>query len=187
MPRSQRIQDAETIYHLTTRGNRSGDIVYDDCDCETFMAITGDVFARFELECIAYCLMTTHYHHLAETRDENLSAAMERLNGLYARSFNRRHGLRGHVFERRFSSKLVTDEDYLFGCCRYIALNPVKAGLCALPEQWPWSFYPVVLGLAPAPSFFDPARLLARLGDDAESARAALREFVEEGLAALVA
>jgi putative transposase len=182
MPRPPRIQASETIYHLNTRGNRSEAIVRDDSDRNTFLAIFGDVVKRHELTCISYCVMTTHYHLQVETANDDLSRAMERLNGLYARSFNRRHGLRGHVFEKRFHSELVESEAHLLETVRYIVLNPVRAGICRLPEEWPWSSHNAVLGLAPAPDFFHPEHVLSYFDHDLDRARQAYRLFVLEGL-----
>ena len=167
---------------MNTRGNRRGLIVLDDCDCETFLTIADNVVARHELICITYCVMGTHYHLLVETTNEDLSRAMERLNGLYARSFNRRHGLSGHVFERRFHSELVERDSHLLEACRYIVLNPVRAGICELPEEWPWSSHNAVLGLAPPPPFFSPSRVLSYFHHDPDLAREAYRRFVLNGL-----
>jgi REP element-mobilizing transposase RayT len=90
--------------------------------------------------------MTTHYHLLLETRSEALSRGMQRLNGLYAQRFNSRHGRRGHVFEQRFQSYAVQDEDHFLAASEYILQNPVKAGLCESATDWPWSGGPLHLG-----------------------------------------
>jgi len=62
----------------------------------------------------AYCLMTNHYHLLVETLDPNIGRGMERLNGIYARWFNWRHGYAGHLFERRYHDELVERDAQLF-------------------------------------------------------------------------
>ena len=104
------------------------------------------------LLCHAYCLMENHYHLLVETPRANLDDAMQRLNGTYAMRFNRHHERTGHVFQGRYGAKLITDDDYALTVVRYIAANPVQAGLCAAPEEWPWSSYAATAGLASAPS-----------------------------------
>jgi len=91
-------------------------------------------------ECLAYCVLGTHYHLVLETRRESLSSGLHRLNWLYAMYFNARHGLFGHVFADRFSARVIESEEYLFDACAYVLLNPVKAGLCERPGDWPWSF-----------------------------------------------
>jgi REP element-mobilizing transposase RayT len=84
--------------------------------------------------------MTTHYHLVVGCRRPDLSRGVHRLNGRYAVDFNRRYGRFGHLFAERFSARLIESEDYLFDACAYVVLNPVKAGLCLRPEDWPWSY-----------------------------------------------
>ncbi len=179
MPRPPRIQANETIYHLTTRSTRRTALFRDDVDRMIFLATLATVISRHRWTCFGYCLMTTHYHVLIQTgNDGELAAAMLRLNGLYARSFNRRHGERGHVFDARYRSPIVETDSHLLEACRYIAMNPVWAGLCVYPEDWFWSSYGISLGLRPAPDFFRPSTVL-RLFGDGDRAREAWQRFVE--------
>jgi REP element-mobilizing transposase RayT len=91
-----------------------------------------------------HCLLTNHFHLLFETPKPNLSDGMHRLNHIYAMYFNGRYGFDGHLFDKRFGSRLVETEQHWLKARRYIAFNPVKAGLCAHPRDWPWSsFYGV--------------------------------------------
>ena len=85
--------------------------------------------------------MVNHFHLLVETPEPNLSGGMQRLKSEYASYFNERHALVGHLFQQRFDSRLIESEDYLGDALRYIALNPVKAGLCSYPWEWPWSSF----------------------------------------------
>src|SRR5262249_47614046 len=71
---------------------------------------------------------------------------MRRLTGAYARRFNEAHGYSGHVFQGRFGSTLIDTDEHLVNAFRYIALNPVSAGLCALPEDWLWSAHAELIG-----------------------------------------
>lgn len=79
------------------------------------------------------------YHLVIETKIPFLSAGMHRLNGIYAQQFNARQARTGHVFEGRFSSRVVERESYLENACNYVLENPVRAGLCARAEDWAWS------------------------------------------------
>jgi REP element-mobilizing transposase RayT len=83
--------------------------------------------------------MGTHYHLIVESSREQLSAGMQRLNGVYAIRFNRRHGLKGHLFEARFASYVLRDEEHFTAAINYVLENPVRAGLCASPTDWRWS------------------------------------------------
>jgi REP element-mobilizing transposase RayT len=89
---------------------------------------------------IAWCLMSTHYHLVVEAKREQMSLAAHRLNSLYAMYFNRRHDRRGHLFENRFSSWVVQDEEHLWETVEYVLENPVIAGLCAEAGDWLWSW-----------------------------------------------
>ena len=101
----------------------------------------GDVESRFRWVRRALCLMGTHFHYVVETPEPNLSAGMQSLKSLYAQLFNIRHGRVGVLFESRFNAKLIASEEQLVATRDYIAANPVRAGLCARPEDWPWSWY----------------------------------------------
>jgi putative transposase len=83
--------------------------------------------------------MTTHYHLLVSSTRESLSRGLGRLNGFYAQGFNKRHSRRGHLFGDRFAAFIVEGDEHLESACRYILLNPVRAGLCATAEEWLWS------------------------------------------------
>jgi putative transposase len=85
--------------------------------------------------------MTTHYHLLVGATREKLSVGLRWLNGVYAQRFNRRHGRKGHLFGDRFWASVVED-DHFPTARRYILLNPVRADVCDLPEQWDWSGSP---------------------------------------------
>ena len=85
--------------------------------------------------------MTNHFHLLVETPEPNLSRGMQRLNSAYAGYFNERFGLVGHLFQQRFGSRLIETDEYFGEAMRYIAFNPVRAGLCSRPSDWPWSSF----------------------------------------------
>ncbi len=85
--------------------------------------------------------MSNHFHLVIKTPSESLSAGMHQLNGGYARKFNDRHALDGHLFEDRFSSTWIESDGHLEDTLRYVALNPVRAGLCEHPTDWPWSSF----------------------------------------------
>jgi putative transposase len=87
----------------------------------------------------AHCLMGTHHHLIVEAARASLSAGMQRLNGVYALRFNRRHARKGHLFAERFSSYVLRDERHLEAAVEYVLQNPVRAGLCNDAREWRWS------------------------------------------------
>ncbi len=179
VPRRPRPQFPGAIYHVTSRGNRKRVIFVDDVDRGSFLDTFASVVARHGWICTAFCLMGTHYHLALETPAGDLAAGMQRLNSHYAQSFNQRHKDVGHVFQGRYHSVLVEREEHLLALWRYVALNPVRAEACARPEDWRWSSYRAVVGLAPPPRFLSVAPVLATFGNDPLAASDWFRAFVE--------
>jgi REP element-mobilizing transposase RayT len=154
------------------------DIFTDDRDRRRFLGLFAAIVPRFRLECVAYCLMSTHYHLVLRTLEANLSLAMRTFNGDFAKWWNVRHKHVGHVFQGRYDARIVQTERYLTTVCRYTALNPVRAGLVALQHQYYWSSYRATIGLDPAPDFLFPHVLLSQFSDDEAVARLQYRAFV---------
>jgi len=184
MARPLRVEFPGGLYHVTARGNGRLAIFVDDSDRERFLSVLASIVARYHVLCHAFCLMGNHYHLLLETPEANLSRAMRQLNGVYSQKFNRRHRRPGHVLEGRFHAQVVDKEAYLRAVCRYIVLNPVRAGFVTHPGQWPWSSYAATAGERPVPAFLRVDWVLA-LGDTRERAEAEhrYRQFVAAGLA----
>jgi putative transposase len=168
------------IYHVVTRGNNRSPVFVDEGDHLLFLDLLGRSAARHEWLVLAYCLMTTHYHLVVQLVNDRLSAGMCLLNGDFARKANRRHRRIGHVFNERFSASPIGDESHLLEACRYVVLNPVRAGMCVRPESWRWSSYRACAGFEFAPSFLAEAELLRLFSGNADRARHAYRTFVSE-------
>jgi putative transposase len=86
------------------------------------------------------------------------------------------------VFQGRFGSELIETESHALEVHRYIALNPVRAGLVRDPEEWPWSSLGAVLGREQPPGFLDVEAALTDFGANKATARRLLRKFVRAGL-----
>jgi hypothetical protein len=121
--------------------------------------------------CLHHCLLGNHYHLVLQVLDESLGDVMRDVLAVYAQSFNRRHGRDGHLFERKYWAKRVDTAAYLCELARYVAMNPVRAGLCARPEDWPWSAHRALVGLSAA-GFTAVDALLDHFGADRRIARA---------------
>lgn len=185
MARPLRLQFPGGIYHVTARGNDRRPIFEDDDDCARFLVVLAATVARYHVLCHAYCLMGNHYHVLLQTPDANLSAAMRQLNGVYTQRFNRRHERCGHLLQGRFGAQLVDAEAYLREVCRYIVLNPVRAGLVAHPGEWRWSSFRATAGKTVVPGFLavNWVRALSGARSQAEAVKRYV-SFVEAGIGA---
>jgi hypothetical protein len=120
--------------------------------------------------------MTTHFHLLVETPKANLSDGMHSLNHVYAKTFNRRHDKRNHVFGKRFWHDVILSDEQLVAVTRYIALNPVKAGLCKRPQDWPWSNYGALYAVAMGHTALPPTSVRGLVAHGARLAAQAAAE-----------
>lgn len=182
MARPLRIEFAGAVYHITSRGNARENIFINREDRRLFLSLLEDTGEKYNWLCYAYCLMSNHYHLLIETPDGNLSMGMRQLNGVYTQRFNKRHGRTGHIFQGRFKAILVQKESHLLELCRYVVLNPVRAGSVSHPEEWKWSSYVATMGVIKKPKFLYPDWILAQFGHDTATARKVYRDFVITGI-----
>jgi putative transposase len=182
MPRRPREELEDAVQHVFARGNDRRDIFLDDLDRRIYLLMLGRVTRRQRWRCLSYCLMPNHVHLLVETPHANLGAGIQRLHGDYAQIFNERHGRSGHVFQGRFGSVRMETDEHLWTAAAYIALNPVTAGLCRAPEEWPWSSHRSTIGARRRPRWLDTERLLSHfegLGGDPLQRYLAMAEFTE--------
>lgn len=181
MGREPRIEVPGSSYHLGSRGNRRCRIYTDDQERKMFLSMFGRIAKRYGWSLGTYVLMTNHYHLLMMI-EGSLSDGMRELNGGFASYTNAKNELEGHLFKNRFWYEPIEDEAHYLETARYIVLNPVRAGLCASPEEWRWSSYGACAGLEFAPPFLKADELLRCFGSTPEAAREAYRGFVSEGI-----
>jgi putative transposase len=180
MPRPLRPQIAGGMYHVTSRGNRGCEIFRDDRDRVVFLSRLLIALERFAWDLHAWCLLSTHFHLLLTTRAPTIGAGMQELKSRYAELFNGRYGVKGHLFGGRYSHRLIKSERHLMNAYSYIALNPVRAGMCARPEDWWWSSYSGVIARREG-ALFERESLLVHFAD--RGGRRGLRRLVEFALA----
>jgi putative transposase len=184
VPRQPRGPLPAGIYHVTGRGcGGPSSIFVDDFDRTRFCQLLIGALVGMEARCYAFCLMTTHYHVLLDVPAADvLQAAMRRLNSAYAFGFNRKHGRVGHLFAERFGCIPVLSDWHVLRGHRYLARNPLAAGLCERPEDHYWSSYRDAIGLSNDFPFVDSSCFRSYFGSDAAGAIEAMRRFVNEPL-----
>jgi putative transposase len=147
MPRKARLVVPGYPHHITQRGVRGLATFSDEADYRLYLKLFRDQIAESGLAVGAYCLMPNHVHVVAiPDKTNSLAGHFRKLHSTYAKQFNSRHGWKGHVWQERFYS-VVMDEKHALAAFRYVELNPVRAGLCKTPEQWPWSSVHANLGI----------------------------------------
>ncbi len=170
------------VYHVTSRGNEKKPVFRDDRDRENFLNTLQHVNKRYNWICHAYCLMTNHYHLLIETPDGNLSIGMRQLNGVYTQLFNKWHGRTGHLFQGRYKAIVIQKDSHLLEVCRYVVLNPVRAHMVAVPEDWKWSSYLATAGKTKPHPCLTMDWVLGQFGNKRGKAAAEYHQFVRWGI-----
>jgi putative transposase len=126
-------------HHVTQRGNRREPIFFEEGDQEVYRDLLAEQAHRRGVEVWAYCLMPNHVHLIVTPRDAlGLGLAVGEAHRRYTNFINARGRWTGHLFQSRFAS-VVMDEPHLLAAARYVPMNPVRAGLVAGAEDWPWS------------------------------------------------
>ena len=179
MARPQREEYPGAIHHVIPKGNGGRRIVEDDDDRRAYTVRLGRVSRELGWLVHASCLLDTHHHAVVETPEPNLGVGMKRQLGGHSRWLNVRHGVRGSVFAPHFWSRLIADEAWLFRACLYVVLNPVAAGLCTHPREWPWSSYRATAEGDPAAFAPGEERLLRMFGATPSEARQCYAEVVD--------
>jgi putative transposase len=182
MARPLRLEFPNAIWHITARGNERKDIFRDDADRERFVQMLGETVERFGWRLLKWVLMGNHYHLLVQTPQPTLSRGMHWLNCRYAIYFNNRHKRCGHLFGERFHGKIVQKESHLRSVLRYVALNPVRAGIVERPEDWSWSSYRQIIGLDKPAPWLAVADVLENFSGPGVDSRQEYFEFVNDGI-----
>lgn len=178
MPRKPRVLAAGATYHVVARGNNRQDIFVDGDDRKTFVDLLGGAVTRREWVHLSLCLMSNHFHSIVRTPEPDLSAGMRDVLGRYARHFNVRHGRTDSLFGARFWATLIERDEQLLENVRYVAKNPVRAGLVLNAEDWEWSSYSELLRGTPLTASVDRAGLLTLFHPTPEVAIPSLRDFI---------
>ena len=180
--RPLRIEVPDGIFHAWNRGVAKGEIVFDDHDRQFFFDLLPEVARRFGWIIIEPVLMTNHFHLVIKTPDPTLSRGMKWLEQKFAEHINRRYKRAGHLFQGRFKNQLVETGTYLHELLRYVALNPVRAGMVERPEDYRWSSYRWLAGYEKAPDWYDPGPALEAWGPDITEQQREFRKFTEAGV-----
>ncbi len=139
-------------------------IFLDAVDYRQFEFLLGMVVDEYGIECWGFVGMSNHYHAILRPTRANISRAMQRLNGEYAKWWNNRHGRVGHTFQGRFKDQIVSRGDYLMTLIRYVARNPLRAGMVNDLSEWRYGSFRALAGLEGAPAFLSVETVLSQFG-----------------------
>ena len=138
MARKIRIEDAG-FHHILNRGVEKRIIFNTSKDKEKFLDILCEVSEHYDFTIHGYVLMSNHYHLLLENSKENLSAGMRQINSSYAQYYNKKYNRTGHLWQDRFKSWYLFDENYLFTLFRYLEFNPIEAKISKKVGEYPYT------------------------------------------------
>ncbi len=143
MPRIARNVVSDIPYHIIHRGNNRQKIFFCDDDYKYFLSLLKEARKEYRCKLYSYVLMPNHIHLLMESPrvSENLAKSIKLIAQKCTQYINKIHKRTGTLWEGRFKSSLVSKDNYLLACSRYIEMNPVRADIVKEPEDYKWSSY----------------------------------------------
>ncbi len=141
MARTARQKSESNIYHVMLRGINKQQIFNDNEDCQKFLQVLYKCKEISKFNLYAYCLMGNHIHLLIQETDEPLSLIMKRITTRFVYWYNTKYNRIGHLFQDRYKSEPVDNDEYFFTVIRYIHQNPIKAGICKNISLYRYSSY----------------------------------------------
>ncbi|HWP96048.1 MAG TPA: transposase [Syntrophomonadaceae bacterium] len=175
MTRQARELSNTGIYHIIIRGNERKNVFQDSEDKQRFLDGIEAKKKDSSFLLYAYCLMDNHVHLLLNTYNDNLAEIMKSIGVRYASFYNWKYHRVGHVFQDRFKSEPIEDDQYFLAVVRYIHNNPVKAGMIGNPADYGWSSFSKYI--QPVSSTWLDTKFV--LGLFANDHKAAVNEFVK--------
>ncbi|AQV96384.1 transposase [Cupriavidus necator] len=184
MPRKARVVLPNCPHHIVQRGHNRQAVFADPSDFERYLADLRELKDAFGIKVHAFCLMTNHVHLLLAPPEDSAALAqlMKRLAGRMTRYRNRIERRTGTLWEGRYKSSAVQTDAYLLACCRYIELNPVRAGMVARPAEYFWSSYRLRMLGRHEDNWLERAAFFDDLAHSDEERSRAYRAFVDQGI-----
>lgn len=139
--RKERIWYPGAVYHIMIRGIRRADIFKDEGDYGVYLENVEMVMRKYPFILYSYCLMTNHVHLQLETIDDEIWNIMREINRNYTKYFNKKYNYTGSLYDGRYKSEIIENDQYNLQVSRYIHLNPVKANMVNEPLEYKWSSY----------------------------------------------
>jgi len=181
MARKPRIHYPGAVYHVILRGNAGQPIFFDERDRYRLYLILQYIVERFGCRIHGFCFMTNHVHLVVQSGDVPLSRIMQNLTLRFTKWVNYTQSRTGHIFQGRYKALLLDADAYLMELVRYVHLNPVRAGMVASPDDYPWSGHHAYMGKEKLP-WLTTDWVLSMYSNDKQKARQRYGTFVAEGI-----
>lgn len=180
MARKSRLHYIGAVYHVMVRGNGGQDIFADDEYRCRFHLLLQEGVEKFGHRIHAFCLMGNHVHLAVQVGEKPLSRIMQHLCFRYTQWVNSRQKRVGHLFQGRYKAIVVDADAYLVELVRYIHLNPVRAKLVKIPEDYSWSGHRAYIGHEQLP-WLTTEWVLLQFAQRLKTSRTRYGEFVKNG------
>ena len=182
MPRTARIVLPGYPHHVIQRGHNRQAVFAGVDDYRYYLDNLRQWKTAFGCRIYAYCLMTNHVHLVIDPGDqpENLARLMKRIAGRQTRLVNRLEGRSGTLWEGRYRSSPIDTDRYLLACCRYVEMNPVRAGMIHDPADYPWSSCAARIGRKSL-AWLDADPGYLTLGEREAERQQRYRQYLDEG------
>jgi putative transposase len=180
MPRRAREKCESGIYHIMQRGANRQEIFHDEDDSLRFLETLEKYKKKVNLKVYGWCLMGNHIHLLLQEGTEELGVTMKRIGVSFAWYYNWKYKTTGHLFQDRYRSEKVSNDEYLTTVIRYIHQNPVKASMVKAAAEWKWSSCAGYYGEKLYPvSLLDDDLILDMFAKDKDEAQKRFKVFNE--------
>jgi len=154
MPRPLRPIDDGLIYHVINRGSNRQNVFRKRADFTAFLVALAELKERKPFKLYGYCLLNNHFHLLLRPTGATISRIMQSLLVSHTQSYHRHYQSGGHVWQGRFKSPVIQNDEHLLTVLRYIEANPLRAKLVTRADDYTWSSYRVH-GLGEADELID--------------------------------
>jgi len=142
MARRPRVAVPAYPHHIIQRGNNRQAIFFTEDDYCFYAAALQQAKRTCQCRLYAYVLMTNHVHLLVEpVQAGDLGRFIQSVGRRYVRYINDTYQRSGTLWEGWYKSAVISRDEYLMMCSRYIELNPVRAGMVQHPGEYRWSSY----------------------------------------------
>lgn len=168
--------------HVIQRGNNRRVIFTSNRDMAAYAHWLEAGAEKYDVAIHGWVFMTNHVHLLVTpAQNHSISKLLQYLGRLYVRHFNYAYARSGTLFEGRFRSSLVQQDQYFLSCLRYIELNPVRAGMVTDPGKYHWSSYRAH-GHGVRASMWTPHATYLSLGETGAGRQHRYRKLVQDAL-----
>lgn len=140
MPRIPRGQVSGFAYHVINRGNGGATVFQKNGDYRAFLDLLAMAKTKYPVMLLGFCLMPNHFHLVVQPKTpQALSASMQWSLTAHVLRYHKHYRSHGHVWQGRFKSFPIQQDEHLLTVLRYVLRNPVRARLAEKPDQWLWS------------------------------------------------